>query len=42
MMRDVGTQSGRYEFSEGRILHLHLGLGPEDFDPLADLNKESC
>lgn len=35
MMRDVGTQSGKYEYAEGWIRHLHLGLGPEDFDPLA-------
>lgn len=41
MMHDMGTQSGKYEYAEGWIRHLHLGLGPEDFDPLADLNKEA-
>jgi len=41
MMREVGTQSGKYEYAEGWFRHLHLGLGPEDFDPLADLMKGS-
>jgi hypothetical protein len=39
MMREVGTQSGKYEYAEGWFRHLHLGLGSEDFDPLADLVK---
>jgi LmbE family N-acetylglucosaminyl deacetylase len=38
MMREMGAQSGQYEYAEGWIRHLHLGLGPEDFDPLADLD----
>lgn len=41
MMREVGTRSGKFEYAEGWIRHLHLGLGPEEFDPLADLNKDS-
>ena len=41
MMREMGTQSGQYEYAEGWIRHLHLGLSPEDFDPLADLTGES-
>ncbi|MFA5688736.1 MAG: PIG-L family deacetylase [Kiritimatiellales bacterium] len=40
MMREMGKQSGKYEYAEGWTRHLHLGLGPEDFDPLADLQKE--
>ncbi len=40
MMREMGTQSGQYEYAEGWIRHLHLGLGPEDFDPLAELLGE--
>lgn len=41
MMREMGSQSGTSEYAEGWIRHLHLGLGPEEFDPLADLVKES-
>ena len=41
MMREMGTQSGQYEYAEGWIRHLHLGLGPENFDPLADVVKDS-
>jgi LmbE family N-acetylglucosaminyl deacetylase len=41
MMREMGKNSGEYEYAEGWIRHLHLGFGPEDFDPLADLNKDS-
>ncbi len=37
MMREMGTQSGKYEYAEGWIRHLHLGFGPEDFDPLASI-----
>ena len=40
MMLDMGKQSGKYEYAEGWIRHLHLGLGPEDFDPLAELNGD--
>ena len=38
MMKEMGTQSGQHEYAEGWIRHLHLGLGPEEFDPLANLN----
>ncbi len=41
MMREMGTRSGKYKYAEGWIRHLHLGLGPEDFDPLADLGRDS-
>jgi LmbE family N-acetylglucosaminyl deacetylase len=41
MMRELGKQSGKYEYAEGWIRHLHLGLGPEEFDPLADLVKDA-
>jgi LmbE family N-acetylglucosaminyl deacetylase len=37
MMREMGTRSGKYEYAEGWFRHLHLGLGPEDFDPLASI-----
>lgn len=37
MAAEMGTQSGQYEYAEGWIRHLHLGLGPEEFDPLAEL-----
>jgi hypothetical protein len=40
MMRQIGKQSGKYEYAEGWIRHLHLGLGPEAFDPLAELNRD--
>jgi LmbE family N-acetylglucosaminyl deacetylase len=35
MMNEVGRQSGKFEYSEGWIRHLHLGLADEKFDPLA-------
>lgn len=35
MMRALGRQAGCCEFAEGWIRHLHLGLGPADYDPLA-------
>ncbi|MBF0244161.1 MAG: PIG-L family deacetylase [Planctomycetes bacterium] len=37
MARSMGRRSGSSEYSEGWIRHLHLGLGPQDFDPLAAL-----
>ena len=33
--REVGVMSGRFAFAEGWRRRLHLGFGPEDFDPLA-------
>lgn len=33
--REVGRLSGRFEYAEGWRRRLHLGFGPEDFDPLA-------
>jgi LmbE family N-acetylglucosaminyl deacetylase len=33
---EVGRVSGRFEYAEGWRRHLHLGFGPEDFDPLRD------
>jgi N-acetylglucosamine malate deacetylase 1 len=32
----VGGMSGRFEFAEGWWPHLHLGFGPEGFDPLRE------
>lgn len=40
MMREMGRQAGQYDFAEGWIRHLHLGLGPVDFDPLSSLLGE--
>jgi len=37
----VGEMSGRFKYAEGWRRHLHLGFGPEDFDPLTDALKES-
>ena len=39
MSAEVGRMSGQYEFAEGWRRHSHLGFGPEDFDPIADLLK---
>ena len=33
---EVGRMSGRFAYAEGWRRHLHLGFGPEDFDPLRD------
>ncbi len=33
--REVGRMSGRFEYAEGWRRRLHLGFGPEDFDPLS-------
>ena len=35
--REVGRMSGRFDYAEGWRRRLHLGFGPEDFDPLAAL-----
>ncbi len=37
MSREVGSLSGECEFAEGWRCHSHLGLGPEDFDPIVSL-----
>jgi len=34
--REVGEMSGRFEFAEGWRRRLHLGYGPEGWDPLAE------
>jgi len=34
--REVGEMSGRFAFAEGWRRRLHLGFGPEGWDPLAD------
>ncbi|MHB9035299.1 MAG: PIG-L deacetylase family protein [Armatimonadota bacterium] len=36
----VGKLSGRFDYAEGWRRHLHLGYGPEDFDPLSDALPE--
>ena len=33
--REAGRMSGRFEYAEGWRRRLHLGFGPEDFDPLS-------
>ncbi|MCX5758379.1 MAG: LmbE family protein, partial [Candidatus Hydrogenedentes bacterium] len=35
MAREVGRQSGRFEYAEGWRRHLHLGFCAENADPLA-------
>ncbi len=42
MCQQVGTLSGRFAYAEGWRLHLHLGFGPQEFDPLRDLLGEGC
>ena len=37
MMLEMGKLSGKHEYTEGWIRHLHLGLGPEEFDPLTSI-----
>jgi LmbE family N-acetylglucosaminyl deacetylase len=39
MSSEVGRMSGKYQFAEGWRRHSHLGFGPEDFDPIANLLK---
>ena len=36
MTAEVGKMSKKFEYAEGWRQHLHLGFGPEDFDPLGD------
>jgi LmbE family N-acetylglucosaminyl deacetylase len=36
MSREVGAMSGIFEHAEGWRRHLHLGLSPEEFDPLSE------
>jgi len=38
---EVGRMSGRFSHAEGWQRHLHLGFGPEDFDPLCDALGEA-
>jgi LmbE family N-acetylglucosaminyl deacetylase len=41
--REVGEMSGRFEFAEGWRRRLHLGYGPEGWDPLAEaLGEDVC
>ena len=39
MSGEVGRMSEKYQFAEGWRRHSHLGFGPEDFDPIANLLK---
>ena len=41
MAAQVGRISSRFSHAEGWQRHLHLGLGPEDFDPLCDALGEA-
>ena len=34
--REVGEMSGRFDYTEGWRRRLHLGYGPEGWDPLAE------
>jgi LmbE family N-acetylglucosaminyl deacetylase len=42
MSAAVGRMSGRFEYAEGWRRHLHLGFGPEEFDPLKNALTEYC
>lgn len=42
MSREVGSQSGRFEFAEGWRRRLHLGFCSEGADPLAEALGESA
>jgi len=42
MAGEVADWSGRYRFAEGWRRHLHLGLGPERYDPLSRILDGSC
>lgn len=42
MACEVGRLSGHFVYAEGWRRHLHLGFGPADYDPLADLLGSSC
>lgn len=42
MSRDVGRQSGRFEYAEGWRRHLHLGFCAENADPLSAALNEEC
>lgn len=42
MGREVGRMSGRFEYAEGWRRRLHLGFGPEHYDPLAACLGEAC
>ena len=39
LSREVGRMSGRFEYAEGWRRHSHLGFGPADWNPLAELLK---
>ncbi|MCK5879626.1 MAG: PIG-L family deacetylase [Holophagae bacterium] len=40
MTAEVGKMSKKFEYAEGWRQHLHLGFGPEEFDPLSDVLGE--
>jgi len=40
--REIGRQSGHFEFAEGWRRHLHLGFCPADTDPLATALGDHC
>ncbi|MCC7518481.1 MAG: PIG-L family deacetylase [Verrucomicrobiae bacterium] len=40
--RAVGKRSERFEVAEAWRLHLHLGYGPKDYDPLKSLLGDEC
>jgi LmbE family N-acetylglucosaminyl deacetylase len=39
--REIGRQSGTYDYAEGWIRHSHLGFCQPDADPLQNLEKQS-
>jgi LmbE family N-acetylglucosaminyl deacetylase len=40
--RELGSLSDRFEYAEGWRRRLHLGFGPEDYDPLSSLLGDRC
>jgi hypothetical protein len=40
--RKIGTLSGKFEIAEGWRRHVHMGFGPENYDPMKELLGEHC
>ena len=39
---EIGRMSRKFKYAEGWRRHLHLGLSPEDYDPLAEMLGDAC
>jgi hypothetical protein len=42
MSRDMGDESGEFDYAEGWRRHGHLGFSTQEIDPLEQLLKEYC